>query len=452
MNSELLKKLIEISKENQKRIEELKEEYKELSDIDREQTSKDLKRIKEIRKELERLSKYSELDKDLKHLNTLRNTIKNYEKSLNQTENDKLKKQLLEDKITELTNEMDVFGEGLVDKYTDLVDEYDAKKAKENENNQEENVQNETKNNKKVNKTAVVLAVLAALGIGTASYAIGKNSNKTKNASTMNNNVVNEDVMPTIDNKTELESRITFEQEETNNYKFTDINDEEQVNERAYEVIKYLDANIPNHGYTIDEISNIMRWINGGNVESANFDDAFNAITRVEDLLNKENQGEVKSTFDLSQLFLDGTRGQKLASEIYNSKKSLMETRGTEEFNKKAEEFAELIINSWLLNGTNNVQSAYSLEKGGMKAFVDTYFINTYAYINVPVNVKVKVADRETEYNLDDVVVILNQVPYCDENEKLDETAMDKFSSDFNEMLDTAIQVKENSNGLTLHK
>ena len=459
MNSELLKKLIEINKENRKKIEELRLEYAELSDIERKQTSKDLKRIKEIRKELEDLSRYEELDKDLKHLNTLKTHIKSYEKTLGVVgDSDKLKKELLEDKIRELKEETEIFADGLAEKYSVLVSEREEKLAKEQERKAKEEAKEENKNNKKkVNKKALILAAIAALGIGTTSYAIGKNSGKSKNASTMesvDNTQVKEEVMPetTVNKKSELEERITFEQEDKNKYSFTDINDEEQVNERAYEVIKYLDENLKEHDYTVDEVSNIIRWINGGNVDSVEIDDAFYAISRVEDIMNKENLEEVKNTFDVSKLFLDNTRGQKLASQIYNSRKALRETKGTEEFNKNAEDFAKLIINSWLLNGTNGVQSAYSIEKAGMKTLIDTYFINTYAYINVPVNVKINVGGMESEFNLDDVAVRLNEVPLCDENGKLDENAMDKFSSDFNDMIETAKQVKENSNGLTLHK
>ncbi len=462
MNSELLKKLIEISKENQAKIENLKGEYETLTDLDRELSKKDNKKLKEIRSEIARLNSLnSELNEDLKYYKGLTNNIKNFKKGLkNQTDPEKI--ELLTEKVERLESEYQSFGEGMKEKYETLVEDYENAKEKEQRKEDKAKEKEEKRENKKgINKTAITLALLAALGIGTTGYVIGKgsiNSSSLRTSMVMeaNENEKEEEnperknVSSTNENHN-LESRITYEKELKEDLKFTDINDESQVEERAYEVIKYLDKNIENHDYTVDEVANIIRWINGGKVESANFDDALFAISRVEDIMNKENQGEVKETFDVSQLFLDGSRGQKLAGKIYESKKSLMKTKGTDEFNKKAEDFAKLVINSWLLNGTNNVQSAYSLEKAGMKTMVDVYFLNTYAYINVPVNVNITVEDRTTEYNLDEVAVLLNQPSYCDENGNIDENTMDKFSSDFNDMVDSAIQVKENSNGLTLN-
>lgn len=473
MNSELLTKLLTIVKENKKRIEELKEEYVELTDIEREQTKEDLKRIKAIRKELASLKSMSELDADLKELNFIRNKIKNYEKILkNDTSDDKLKKQLLQDKIKELKNDFELFGNGLADKYSDLITEYDKSHEVEKKEQEEveekpevvdaeivEEVEEENKKKpSKINKTALTLAILAMLGIGTTAYAISKgNKNNGKNTETTSMSETKEDtknITATTNNevvisKEEINKRIEEERKEEENLKFTDINDEEQVNERAYEVIQYLDENLGTHDYTVDEVANIIRWINGGNVESVTYEDALYAISRVEDICNKENQEEVKNTFDVSQLYLDGSRGQKLAGKIYESKKALKETKGTEAFQKEADKFAELIVNSWLLNGTNNVESAYSLEKAGMKTFVDVYFMNTYAYIDVPVDITITVVDREKSFNLAEVADILNNQPYCDEEGNYDENAMDKFSSDLKDMVVSAEQVKANSKTLT---
>lgn len=469
MNSELLTKLLEIVKENKKRIEDLKEEYATLTDIEREQTRDDLKRIKAIRKELTSLKNVSELEGDLKDLNFIRNKIKNYEKILKtDTSEDKLKKQLLQDKIKELKNDFEVLGNGLSDKYSDLVTEYDkehqAEEVKEEVKEDTEVVDaiieeepKEKKKTSKVNKTALTLAILAMLGVGTTAYAIGKGNKNSKNAETTSMSDTKIDTKETTSSnnnevvvtKEEVNKRIEEERKVEENLKFTDINDEDQVNERAYEVVKTLDETLGIHDYTVDEIANIIRWINGGNVESVTYEDALYALGRVTDICNKENQEEVKEVFDVSQLFIDGSRGQKLAGEIYKSKKALKETKGTEAFQAEANKFAELIVNSWLLNGTNNVESAYTLEKAGMKVYVDTYFINTYAYIDVPVDITITVVDREKTFNLDEVVDTLNNQPYCDEEGNYDEDAMNKFSSDLKDMIVSAEQVKANTNSLT---
>ena len=473
MNSELLKKLVEISKDNKKRINELKGEYAELTDIERKQTSKDLRRIKEIRSELVRLNSLNnELDEDLKYVKGVTNKLKNFKKGLDE-QPDPLKKELLEEKVEELETELKSFAEGLEEKYSALVKDYDENKERQENSNKDkednEESKDEKKKPKKSKKAIAALAILAALGVGTTGYALGKgiinpnfaktsmsdaklaNQNEKAADKPVDNNSTSSTSSSSEITRQEVVERMTFEEEQKSNLEFTDINDEEQVEKRAYEVIQYLDENIEGHDYTVDEVCNIIKWVNGGNVETPTFDDALFAISRIEDIMNKENQEEVKNTFDVSKLYIDGSKGQKLAGQIYESKKELKETKGTEEFQTKADKFAELIINSWLLNGTNNVQSAFSLEKGGMKTFVDVYFLNTYAYIDVPVNVSVTVADRTTEYNLDDVAVLLNQPAFCDENGTIDETVMDKFSSDLNDMVEEAVAVKENTNsGLTL--
>ena len=178
MNSELLKKLVEISKDNKKRINELKGEYAELTDIERKQTSKDLRRIKEIRSELVRLNSLNnELDEDLKYVKGVTNKLKNFKKGLDE-QPDPLKKELLEEKVEELETELKSFAEGLEEKYSALVKDYDENKERQENSNKDkednEESKDEKKKPKKSKKAIAALAILAALGVGTTGYALGK--------------------------------------------------------------------------------------------------------------------------------------------------------------------------------------------------------------------------------------------------------------------------------------
>ena len=82
-----------------------------------------------------------------------------------------------------------------------------------------------------------------------------------------------------------------------------------------------------------------------------------------------------------------------------------MTTKGSENFKASAIEFTKLMVNSWVLNGTNNEISSYVLETSGMKALIDTYFLNTYAYIDIPVEVEVMGA----KHDLDTIASAVNE-------------------------------------------
>ena len=305
-----------------------------------------------------------------------------------------------------------------------------AKKVKEEEKKKGFNIKKPSK------KTTIsIVAILAALGL-----TVGV----LKGCTNKNNSLDNQtEITDTLDNETNNEVKEILE--------FGDINDEEQVSKRADKIMNEINTLAPNNDYTIDEIENILKWINGGVVSEVSQEDGLFAITRVENLMNKENQEEVSKPFDISNFFLDGTQGKKLASKIYNSKTSLMSTKGSENFKTSAEEFTKLMVNSWVLNGTNNEISSYVLETSGMKALIDTYFLNTYAYIDIPVEVSVmdatfdldKIADAVNEANCKTTVT-------ADNGETFD-TYMNKFSSDMIGMITEATLNKQNSNSLTLN-
>ena len=431
MNSELMEKLESLLNEFQERALSLREEYSSITSIDNDLTKEDISRIKEIKDDLSYLStKVSELTNDI-------DKYKNYDKEVNKlsslinNSSDEGVKYLINKDLQEAIIKEEEFASYLEKKYA-LVKTND----KNEPNNEVEEEKKKGFNIKKPSKktTISIVAILAALGLTVGVLKGCTNKNNSLDDQT--------EITDTLDNETNNEVKEILE--------FGDINDEEQVSKRADKIMNEINTLAPNNDYTIDEIENILKWINGGVVSEVSQEDGLFAITRVENLMNKENQEEVSKPFDISNFFLDGTQGKKLASKIYNSKTSLMSTKGSENFKTSAEEFTKLMVNSWVLNGTNNEISSYVLETSGMKALIDTYFLNTYAYIDIPVEVEVMGA----KHDLDTIASAVNEANCkttvtADNGETFD-TYMNKFSSDMIGMITEATLNKQNSNSLTL--
>lgn len=432
MNSELMEKLESLLNEFQERALSLREEYASITSIDNDLTKEDISRIKEIKEDLSNLStKITDLTSDI-------DKYKNYDKEVNKlsslinSSSDEGVKYLINKDLQEAIIKEEEFASYLEKKYGSV--QTNDKNEPNNEVQEEEKKKgfNIKKPSKKT--TISVIAILAALGLTVGVLKGCTNKNNSLDDQT--------EITDTLDNETNNEVKEILE--------FGDINDEEQVSKRADKIMNEINTLAPNNDYTIDEIENILKWINGGVVSEVSQEDGLFAITRVENLMNKENQEEVSKPFDISNFFLDGTQGKKLASKIYNSKTSLMSTKGSENFKTSAEEFTKLMVNSWVLNGTNNEISSYVLETSGMKALIDTYFLNTYAYIDIPVEVSVmdatfdldKIADAVNEANCKTTVT-------ADNGETFD-TYMNKFSSDMIGMITEATLNKQNSNSLTL--
>lgn len=432
MNSELMEKLESLLNKFQERALSLREEYASITSIDNDLTKEDISRIKEIKDDLSSLStKITDLTSDI-------DKYKNYDKEVNKlsslinSSSDEGVKYLINKDLQEAIIKEEEFASYLEKKYA-LV-QTNVKNEPNNEEQEEEKKKgfNIKKPSKKT--TISIVAILAALGL-----TVGV----LKGCNNKNNSLDNQtEITDTLDNETNNKVKEILE--------FGDINDEEQVSKRADKIMNEINTLAPNNDYTIDEIENILKWINGGIVSEVSQEDGLFAITRVENLMNKENQEEVSKPFDISNFFLDGTQGKKLAGKIYNAKTSLMSTKGSENFKTSAEEFTKLMVNSWVLNGTNNEISSYVLETSGMKALIDTYFLNTYAYIDIPVEVSVmdatfdldKIADAVNEANCKTTVT-------ADNGETFD-TYMNKFSSDMIGMITEATLNKQNSNSLTL--
>ena len=448
MNSEYMEKLNNILKEYKTKETSLLDEYASITSIDSEITEVELSRIKEIKSSLNTIeTNMAELEKDIKEYTTVESKISELEDIISQS-NDVGCKYLIGKEKTELETKLQKLGDFLLTKYTKEekpaqeetpVQEETNENTDDVENTKEEAPVEEVTEETPIfdpNKTSsrkilyAVVAVLAALGI-TVGIASCNKQNKKQNVE--NNTSITE-----VDN-TVIESG------------FVNIDDEEAVYTRASEIKSMIDSEVKANDYTIDEIENILKWINGGVPTEVGQEEALFAISRVENLMNLENSEEVKNAMDYSMFFLDGTQGKELASKIYNSKSDLMDTKGSENFKSSAEDFTKLMVNSWVLNGSNNEISSYVLETSGMKALIDKYFLNTYAYINIPVEVEV----MGSKFDLDKIAEAVNEANCktkvtADNGETFD-TYMNKFSSDMIGMVTEATLNKNNVNTLKLN-
>ncbi len=424
MNGEYMEKLNNILNDYKKKASDLLEEYSKLTSVDSELGKDEVKRINEIKPELRSLkSVITELEQDVTTYKAQEDKIVNLEEIISQS-NDVGAKYLITKEKTELESEHSKLGETLLTKYADIENVDKEKQDKEDDTP----ICDENKISSRKILYGVV-AVLAALGITVGVVSCSKQNKKPISE--------NETAITEVDNTVVEEG-------------FVNINDEEAVYERASEIKSAIDSQVSNNDYTIEEIENILKWINGGVPSEVGQEEALFAISRVENLMNKENQREVKNAMDFSLFFLDNTQGKELATKIYNSKSDLMTTKGSENFKASATEFTKLMVNSWVLNGTNNEISSYVLETSGMKALIDKYFLNTYAFIDVPVEVEV----MGVKHNLDTIANEVNQANCkttvtADNGETFD-TYMNKFSSDMIGMVTEATLNKNNSNSLTL--
>jgi len=229
--------------------------------------------------------------------------------------------------------------------------------------------------NKKIIISAV--ALIAALGIGFGIGKLSKNNNSTLSSEPTS---VTETMNPT---PTPTSTSVVKEE-------FTDINDAEALAERAEEIVTYFEELAPASGMTLEKAEEFLKYINNGVVENPTYDDAAFVIDTINDLmvaelghasdiLNEvETEREKKGVLvDYSKFFLDGTQGQKLASEITRLRQAMITNAG-KDITKYREEFTELFMKSWILNGYNGeVINAYALEYPGMEALIDLEFLNT---------------------------------------------------------------------------
>lgn len=233
---------------------------------------------------------------------------------------------------------------------------------------------------KNYNKKGIAIsavALLLAFGIG---IGVGR---VTKNNSTLNTDPTTVETNNSVENPESTETPVVTEG-------FTDINDAEALSERAEEIVEYFDKLVPASGMTLEKAEEFLKYINNGIVENPTYDDAAFVIDTINELMvaelahasdvlnevetERENKGIL---VDYSKFFLDGTQGQKLASEITRSRQAMITNAG-KDVSKYREEFTKLFMKSWILKGYNGeVINAYALEYPGMEALIDLEFLNT---------------------------------------------------------------------------
>jgi hypothetical protein len=178
-------------------------------------------------------------------------------------------------------------------------------------------------------------------------------------------------------------------QESAYKTQLTDIYDEDQVYARAEEITEYFDTLSPNQGVKVEDTVDFLNYINGGVVNEVSRESALFVITQIETLMNKEmnysvdmiNKGESgykpnTTVIDYGKFFIDGSLGQKLATQISLIRSAMILNPESSEKASYAKDFTKLLMNSWYLNGHDEI-NLYSLETAGMKAMVDKLFLNT---------------------------------------------------------------------------
>lgn len=246
--------------------------------------------------------------------------------------------------------------------------------------------------------------------------------------------------------------------------KFTDIKDEEQLLERVNGIIvPAYEAFAPQYG--VDEAYGVdmFNHINGGVVEDPSRESCLDVIRTAEVLMNNEylyaadmrNKGESlreenTSTIDYGIFFLDGSKAQKLASKISDCRRRIITAPTSEDADKAAKEFTELLMNSWYLQGNNGEISLYAIKASGQAAFLDKLFLNTadLAQANKDENHQVTVINPLTgdEITLREIVEQIN-VANCDIEREADNgdrfmVSVDKFSADMDGMFKEAVSNK----------
>ncbi len=203
---------------------------------------------------------------------------------------------------------------------------------------------------------------------------------------------------------------------------FTDVNDIDGLTLRVEELYPYFHDLANEYNISVEEIEEILNYINGGVVNEVSREASLRVITEIEEVMNNEsvyavdmlNRGESGHLttdyfgIDYGKFFLDGSNGQKLARQISDLRRAMI-AKGEigEDITAEAEEFVKLLMNSWYLNG-NGVISAYALETSGMEALIDKLFLNTAALAGT-VDIKVVNPLNNQELTLEKIVSEINK-------------------------------------------
>ncbi len=333
-------------------------------------------------------------------------------------------------------------------------------------------------NDKKVNpkQVASVVAVLIAICCLTFGIAKGCSKDKKDNKNQGNSSSSNYSDTSTSNfggdtsfdtssesqepDKSEPDTSVPDAEIETG---FIDITDETQLAERAAEIVTYFDKYIPAYGITLENAEEMLSFINGGYVKDATLDGATNVIDTINLAMVSElgnavdrangvttTRAEQRETFDYGLLFLDNSKGQRLARQISEIRSKMIANAGDIDITQDRIAFAELMNASWLLHGLNGQMiDAYTLETSGMEAIIDLMFLNTSALMGD--GNLVTITDQLTgepktfariqeEANYEDCPTqLIDDVT----GEVIGETTLDKSTSDLLGALTEAINNKE---------
>ena len=245
---------------------------------------------------------------------------------------------------------------------------------------------------------------------------------------------------------------------------FTDINDKEQLLERVNGVIvPVYDELAPEYGVDEAYAIEMFNHFNCGDVKEPSIESCLDVVRTAEVLFNKEylyasdmrNKGESlreesNVTIDYGIFLLDGSRAQKLASQISEYRRIIITNPNSKEAEQAAKDFTVLFMNSWYLQGNNGTISMYALEPSGQAVFLDKLFLNTADLVQANISEDHEVTvinplDGE-EITLSYMVEEVNKAD-CEgeliaENGDIVKGFVNKFSADMHGMLTEAIDRK----------
>ncbi|MEG1995237.1 MAG: hypothetical protein RR255_02285 [Bacilli bacterium] len=178
---------------------------------------------------------------------------------------------------------------------------------------------------------------------------------------------------------------------------FTDVNDEAQVILAADAFLNNISIMNPNHDFTREEIVNMIKLINGGNIEMPGYetmdkDDidtkksllVASSFERLFYLIGQEalyssnmingydiEDDKMSGLINYTELTVDNTKGEELLEKLENARRGII-THPTKEGAKTyATELMRIIVESWVLNGYKNEIAYMNVETPGMQALIN---------------------------------------------------------------------------------
>lgn len=172
---------------------------------------------------------------------------------------------------------------------------------------------------------------------------------------------------------------------------FDNINDSNKLDARiknfqsylysAVKGTKYEESTIDTFDY--DSVSRIINYYSNGNINGFEASDSLEYLNYIDTLVTLE--GHINKVLPLWMLQLDGTRGQKLAKEIFDARVKMMNGQNSNNqalAEEGASEITRILYESYVIPGFNGAISETSLESSGAKTFNLKYILTSNGLVS----------------------------------------------------------------------